>query len=144
MIWDSPLAGKNPALAVRDHPVWESIEPHFRTAEFSAPYGMDANFLVLLYRIRLAADVPFRITSDARDPDGNIGVGKSAHKKRPCKAVDLKVHNSFERMRVVAAAIREGINRVGVYPAADDGSGVVHLDAEVSSDNPSPRLWTDF
>ena len=144
MIWDSPLAGKTESTAGIDHPVWETIQPEFLIEEFSSPYEMDANFLKLLYRIRLGAGVPFRITSDARDPSGSIGVEKSAHKKRPCKAVDLKVKNSFERMRVVASAIRNGINRVGVYPANDDGSGVVHLDAETSGDNPSPRLWTDY
>jgi len=144
MIWDSPLAGKHPSMAGLDHPIWEIIAPEFMIEEFNSPYDMDANFLKLLYRVRLEADVPFRITSDARDPDGNVGVGKSAHKKRPCKAVDLKVKNSFERMRVVASAIRNGINRVGVYPANDDGSGVVHLDAETDPENPSPRLWTSY
>ena len=144
MIWDSPLANKSPSPAGLDHPVWEFIQPEFEITEFNDPYAMDANFLELLHRIRKEAGVPFRITSDARDPDGNVGVGKSAHKKRPCKAVALKVKNSFERMRVVASAIRNGINRVGVYPAKDDGSGVVHLDAEVDPENPSPRLWTSY
>lgn len=139
MHWDSPLAGRHPVLAKADHPVWEEIKQAFKPTEFQRPYDMDAEFLRLLYQIRKDADVPFRLVSDARPPDQDIGADKSAHKKRPCRAVDLKPRNSYERARIVMAAVRRGIVRIGVYP-----TGSLHLDAETHPDNPSPRLWTSY
>lgn len=139
MAWDSPLADKPAALAKAEHPVWGEIAGAFKITEFQRPHEMDVEFLRLLYRVRKDAGVPFRLISDARPPDKDIGADKSAHKKRPCRAVDLKPKNSYERARIVIAAVRHGIVRIGVYP-----TGSLHLDAETHPENPSPRLWTSY
>lgn len=124
--------------------MWHEITPHFGPHEFLAPYEMDVHFLRLLHSTRLAAGVPFRITSDARDPDGSVGASLSAHKKRPCRAVDLHVKSNYERMCVLGAAVANGFVRIGIYPAREDGAGIIHLDAETHPDNPSPRCWTRY
>lgn len=131
--------------ATLDHPVWREIAPQFLPAEFRHPEAMDAAFLRRLARARRRAEVPFRIRSDHRPPDHNARVGgarHSAHLDVPCRAVDLHVASNAERFRVVAALIAEGFERIGVYPAAEGGSGSVHVDA--SQINPGPRLWTRF
>lgn len=149
MHFDSPLAGKPAATATAGHPVWGEIRPDgthggFIASEFQRPEEMDVEFLRLLHRIRHDAGVPMRIISDARPPDQDIGASKSAHKKRPCRAVDLHVINSYERACIVLAAARNGVVRIGVYPGKDGDAGSVHLDAETHAENPSPRIWTRY
>ena len=151
-----PLSGIVAISATLSHPVWREIEPvseavgrdargGFLPTEFDEPAAMDVSFLRLLWRIRQRTEgVPLRIISAARDPFGSTGATKSAHKKRPCRAVDVQVANNLERFLVVRAAILEGIVRIGVYPANEAGRGSIHLDAETSSDNPSPRIWTRY
>ena len=117
----------------------------FKPEELQRPYEMDVWFLYLLFEIRKATgNVPLRIISDARPPDRDIGAAKSAHKKRPCRAVDLKVKNSYERAVILLAAARCGVVRMGVYPGGSGDGGGIHLDAETASDNPSPRIWTKY
>lgn len=147
--WDSPLADVEPERAVQAHPVWAEIAPTedrggFVPGEFNDPWQMDAHFLMTLWLIRQRAGVPMRVISDARDPDGDVGADKSAHKKRPCRAVDLHVTNSYERARIVVAAVREGVVRIGVYPGKASDAGSVHLDGETHPENPSPRIWTRY
>lgn len=144
-----PLEGKPAARAGAGHPVWGEIAPEeefggFVPSEFRNPEEMDVEFLRLLYRIRLDAGVPMRIISDARDPEGDVGASRSAHKKRPCRAVDLHVANSYERARIVLAAAKNGVVRIGVYPGKERDAGSVHLDAETHPENPSPRMWTRY
>lgn len=147
---ESPLHGIAPVRALAFHPVWEEIAPKgdapgFDRSEFTDPDEMDVHFLRLLYKARQVAGVPFRIISSARDPEGSTGASLSAHKKRPCRAVDLQVLNNFERACVVIAAVKVGIVRIGVYPASTaGGKGGVHLDAETHPENPSPRCWTRY
>lgn len=140
----SPLASLKAELAVKDHPVWEEVASHFSPAEFQNPHEMDAHFIRWLYKVRLMAGVPIRVTSDARHPEKDIGAKKSAHKKRPCRAIDCKVKNSYERACVVLAAARCGGVRIGIYPGGSGDGGVVHLDCETASDNQSPRIWTKY
>lgn len=147
--WDSPLAAVPREFATADHPVWREIEPTserggFRFEEFNNPFQMDVAFLRWIWRVRQRAGVAMRPTSDARDPDGSVGAEKSAHKKRPCRAMDFQVANSYQRARVVVAAIREGCVRIGVYPGKAGDGGGLHLDAEDHDDNPSPRIWTRY
>jgi hypothetical protein len=136
----SPLANASPAPAKLGHPVWGEIGDYFQPHEFRNPYEMDVEFLRLLYKIRKRAGVPIRITSDARDPEGDIGADKSAHKKRPCRAIDCKVINSYERWRLVWASVLEGVVRLGVY----GDKPILHIDAETHTDNPSERIWTSY
>lgn len=142
--WDSPLKGHDGERAIQSHPVWAQIRPRdgkggFVRSEFDRPDEMDAGFLSLLYMARLEADVPFRVISDARDPRGDVGAEKSAHKKRPCRAVDLEIRNSYERARIVIACVRVGFVRIGIYPGLS-----VHVDGETDPENPSPRIWTSY
>jgi len=149
MIWDSPLKGIPTVYAAAEHPVWDEVKSDgarggFERHEFQRPDEMDVEFLRLLHKIRLEASVPMRIISDARPPDQDIGASKSAHKKRPCRAVDLKVKNSYERARITAAAILHGIRRWGTYSGDDHDGGGLHIDAETHPENPSPRNWTRY
>lgn len=140
----SPLAGRPPVAAPAVHPVWTEIAPELVPSDFRNPYDMDVEFLRLLSAIRREAEVPMRIISDARDPDGNVGATFSAHKKRPCRAVDIRVHNSYERARIIIAAVRHGVVRFGIYPGKEKDRGSVHIDAETHPENPSPRIWTRY
>lgn len=132
-------------LAKLKHAVWGEIAPELTPKDFRFPARMDVEFLRLLSRTRRRAGVPFRIVSDSRDPAANEAAGgakASAHMEVPCAAVDLRVKNNFERARVVTAAVQEGFERIGIYPAHEDNSGSVHLDASTSK--PRPRFWTRY
>lgn len=140
-----PLHGHRAVRATAGHIVWAEIAPEFHPREFHFPHLMDVEFLRLLSRTRRRAQVPFRLLSDARDPERNAAAGgaeKSAHMEVPCRAVDLHVVNNFERFQVIAAALAEGFQRIGIYPAHEDNSGSIHLDA--SEVNPAPRCWTRY
>jgi hypothetical protein len=140
-----PLEGIAPVAATASHPVWGEISAFFTPREFNYPYRMDVSFLRMLYRIRKAAGVPLRILSDHRPPARNADAGGakgSAHLQSPCRTVDLHVKNNYERARILEAAVLEGIERIGVYPAKEDNSGSLHVDA--SSTHPSPRVWTRY
>jgi hypothetical protein len=140
-----PLQRMPAALALYDHPVWKEIHPLFQPREFRFPYAMDVYFLRLLYATRILAAVPFRPRSDHRPEDQNTaaqGAIGSAHIPLPCRAIDLAIRNNYERFQIVAAAIAQGFERIGIYPAHQDNSGTLHLDA--SSTHPQPRIWTRY
>lgn len=140
-----PLNGVKAQLAVSEHAVWGEIKPELTPGDFRFPHAMDVAFLRLLSRTRRRAGVPFRVVSDYRDPARNAAAGGakgSTHMEHPCRAVDLHVKDNHERMRIVQAAVEEGFLRIGIYPAAEDNSGSVHLDA--SEINPAPRMWTRY
>lgn len=150
----SPLAGIALVSAVEGHPVWQEIAAHFVPSEFNDPYNMDAAYLRLLFKVRVRADVPMHLTSDARDPAGDVGAAKSAHKKRPCRAVDGQVKDeviggaavpaSECLCRIYIAAVQEGLVRFGTYQSGVGLGDIYHLDAETHTDNPSPRWWTKW
>lgn len=153
--WESPLEGVEPETAFENHTVWDQIKKRFKPSEFNRPYSMDIHFLLWLYDVRVDAGVPFGIVSDAREVDGDTGADKSAHKKRPCRAVDIQVYSSLDRAKIVVAAVLHGCRRIGTYPGKDrtgedgwpphakDASGL-HLDCSTHPDNRSPRIWTKF
>jgi len=131
------------------HPVWGEIAPELTPADFNHPYKMHPGFLRRLSRVRRAARVPFRVVSDHRPPTANAAAGGargSAHMGDPCRAVDLRVQSSRERWAIVAAAIAEGIRRIGVYPPTDyqrsqwgKNAGSLHLDD--SPTHPARVMW---
>jgi hypothetical protein len=134
-----------------NHAVWGEIAPELTPKDFNEPEQMDVDFLRLLSRMRRDRDcgVPFRVVSDARDPDGSVGSTQSAHKERPCKAVDLRVLTNAERFKVITTALKHGIVRIGVYPPTEHqratfgkGSGSVHLDA--SAVNAQRVMWMSW
>jgi hypothetical protein len=153
-VLQSPLAGVAPQAAREGHPVWAEIAPHFTPSEFENPHDMDVAFLRWIHKVRLRAGVPMRITSDARDPDGDTGADLSAHKKRPCRAVDGQVRGetvdgvyvppSEVLARVYIAAVLEGGVRFGTYKSSKGLGDVWHIDAETHPENPSPRWWTKW
>lgn len=133
------------SLALKGHEVWKEIAPELTPADFNYPFVMEVAFLRLLSKMRRRAGVPFRVVSDHRPALRNAAAGGakgSAHMQTPCRAVDLKVKNNLERFKVVEAAITHGIQRIGIYPAHEDNSGSVHIDA--SPTHPAPRIWTRY
>lgn len=127
------------------HPVWQEIAPELAPGEFRHPHDMDAGFLRRLARARRQAGVPFRIVSDHRPPEHNRAVGgarTSAHMELPCRAVDLWVESNEERFRVAEALLEAGFTRIGIYPAREDHTGSIHVDASMA--NPAPRMWTRY
>jgi hypothetical protein len=123
--------------------VWAEVAPELTPADFRHPERMDAAFLRRLSGARRRAGVPFRVRSDHRPPEANLRAGgapNSAHRDVPCRAVDLWVHDNEERFHVLEALLAAGFRRIGVYPAREDGSGSLHVDA--SEANPAPRIWT--
>jgi hypothetical protein len=134
-----------------NHAVWGEIAPELTPKDFNEPEQMDVDFLRLLSRMRRDRDcgVPFRVVSDARDPEGSVGSTQSAHKERPCKAVDLRALNNAERWKIVTTALAHGIRRIGIYPPTPGqiaqfgkGSGSVHVDA--STVNAQDRIWMSW
>lgn len=149
---NSPPQYAAPALSTETrpaHPVWAAIAPELTPRDFTAigadPGAMDAGALRLFSKIRRRAGVPFRIRSAYRPPARNAAAGgasASEHMNAPCTAIDLHVRNNYERFRIVQAAIMEGIERIGIYPAAADNSGSVHIDC--GRHNPTSRIWTRY
>lgn len=153
--WKSPLEGVEPELAFENHMVWPQIKRRIRPREFDNPYEMDSHFLLWLFDVREDAGVPFIFISDARDIEGDVGASKSAHKKRPCRAVDLQAYSALDRGKIIVAAVLHGCRRIGTYPGKDrseedgwptyatDAAGL-HLDCSTDPDNRSPRIWTKY
>lgn len=147
----SPLSLANRELAVIGHPVWSELVPFFTPKDFRNPYMMDVEFLRWLVAVRKRADVPMWITSDAREPDSDVGADLTAHKKVPCRAIDGQVRHEWNGMpgseqlaRIVIAAVQLGCVRVGIYKSTKGLGDIYHLDCETHADNPSPRLWTKW
>ena len=146
---ESPLKHISPQSAVVDHPVWREITPEITPSDFNQPFEMDVGFLRWLYKsVRIPAGVPMWFTSDARDPEGDVGAKSSAHKKRPCRAVDFQVRKTWHGMpgseqmaRIIFAAVLGGCVRVGLYQSQSGLGDIGHIDCETHPDNPSPRLW---
>src|SRR5690606_32379317 len=112
-------------------------------------YEMNVETLRRLSKVRRACDVPFRIVSDYRSPGRNKSAGgatRSAHMDSPCHAVDLRVHGSGERFRIVEHAIAAGFRRIGIYQPTSwqarmlgKNAGSVHLDD--SPTHPQGVMW---
>jgi uncharacterized protein YcbK (DUF882 family) len=95
---------------------------------------MDHRFLELLDRIRGDAGIPFRINSGYRTSAHNEDVGgkaNSAHTKG--FAVDIFALSSKDKFTIVSAALRNGVNRIGV------GNTFVHIDTDPSL--PKNVIW---
>jgi len=150
----SPLKGVATAAAREGHPVWAEIAEFFSPTEFTNPWDMDVAYLRWLFRVRKRAGVPMHITSDARDPDSDVGADLTAHKKRPCRAIDGQVRDetigdvlvpaSECLARIYIAAVLEGCVRFGTYRSTKGLGDIYHLDCETHRENPSPRWWTKW
>lgn len=88
---------------------------------------MNPAFLALLDKVREAAGIPLVLNSAYRSPEyekAHGRAGTSAH----CEgwAVDIRCNTSANRYIIVAAALRIGIQRIGI------GKTYVHLDCSPS------------
>lgn len=134
--------------AFAGHAVWGEIAPELTPRDFRHPNKMDVGFLAKLSEARRVAGVPFRVVSDHREP-GQAGVQGSAHEDDPCKCVDLRCINTWERWKIVTALIGVGFERIGIYPPTEwqksrfgKGAGSIHVDD--ATDKPRPRIWTGY
>lgn len=89
-----------------------------------------------------------RVVGDWRPPDADYGATSSAHKSRPCTAVDLRIKNNNERHLLLKAAYAEDCPRIGIYTPTEwqeaqygKGAGSVHLDFSDKPIHPQDRTW---
>lgn len=97
--------------------------------------SMSKALLSVLDNIREEAGIPFVILSSIRCVAHNKSVGgvpSSAHLTG--EAVDIACTNPFYRFKILQAAMKHGIKRIGVY------NGFIHIDVSVSLQN--EVVWT--
>ena len=116
----------------RNHPTPRNIK-FFSISEFDSPdeidsgNNMDLDFLRKLDEAREIAGIPFKVNSGYRSLSHNKkvgGVSNSSHAKIPCCAADINIKGSRDRFLVISAAIKVGINRIGI------GKNFLHLDTD--------------
>lgn len=114
---------------------------YFELHEFDSPdkigsgKNMKQSTLLLLDECREEAGVPFYINSGFRTIKHNIKVGGvygSSHTKG--YAVDISCNNSFNRSKIVKAALKVGFNRIGI------SKDFIHLDNDPMK--PKNVIWT--
>lgn len=96
---------------------------------------MEPEFLFVLDQVRHVAGIPFIVNSGYRCPHHNKDVGGtpgSAHVSG--YAADIKAITADQQFKIVSAALKVGINRIGVAKT------YIHLDADPAK-NPE-RLWS--
>ena len=114
---------------------------NFKASEFTCKCGCGSNnisqtLINTLQRIRDKLGLPITIKSGYRCPSHNKkegGKANSAHVKGT--AVDIKVNktDSAFRYKLIAHALGEGINRIGI------GTDFVHLD--IDRGLPQYQIW---
>ena len=95
--------------------------------------GLSPTLIALLDYARDLAGVPFVITSGFRTTEENRAAGgadNSAHLRG--LAVDLRVHDSASRYKIIRALIKVGFARIVVY----ESDGHVHADIDYALPNP--------
>ena len=109
---------------------------YFSLDEFDSPdeagsgSKMCTCFLKICDKIRADYGKPLRVNSGYRTEKHNAkigGVKNSSHKIG--KAVDFSCTNSGDRMLLLNAIYKNGINRVGV------GKGFIHIDTDSTKSN---------
>ena len=99
---------------------------------------MEPAFLDLMDQIRDAVGEPLTVTSGYRCPKHNAKVSSTGSNGPHVhgRAIDIKADSNL-RYRLVAAALKNGINRIGI------AGSFVHLDNLSSLDGfPEDRIWT--
>lgn len=95
---------------------------------------MDSEFMELLDRLRENAGIPLVLNCAYRSKEYDImknRSGNSAHTKG--KAVDIRCYDSQNRYKILNAALKLGINRIGI------GQNFIHLDND--STLPQNVIW---
>lgn len=79
----------------------------FRPSEFNHPEHMDTEFVRWLDTVRELAQVPFRLTSDARTPTENAAASGSSPRSLHLlgRAVDMKLPRSSAELWSLVAAV---------------------------------------
>ena len=95
---------------------------------------MDEGFLALMDRVRELAGIPLVVSCAYRSKSWELQHGRSgssAHCKG--KAMDIRCNTSQNRYRIVNAALKCGIRRIGI------GQTFIHLDNDTSL--PQNVIW---
>ena len=96
---------------------------------------MDAAFVRVLDRVRERAGIPLVLTSAYRSPEWEVAHGRSGKGDHPQgRGVDVRCGTGASRYKIVAAALAEGINRIGI------GKNYVHLGAGAQG-LPQDVIW---
>jgi len=108
--------------------LWEMMNEYFSPDEFGdgAADGMDDEFMLSLYKFRVAMDNPILI-----HPNGGYATtGHSEHSYHyQGRAIDFHFkYNPVSLRRLVVAAIRCGLHGIGMYPHWKPKPGGFHLD----------------
>lgn len=116
------------------------MSKYFQDAEFArctppcSITQMDGDFLDLMDKVRYMAGIPLVVNSAYRSRSYELSKGRdgnSAHTRG--KALDIRCNTSRNRWKIVNAAIRCGIRRIGI------GKTYVHLDDDASL--PQCVIW---
>lgn len=116
------------------------MSKYFKPAEFNrcspscSIEDMDADFLALLDKVREDAGIPLVLTCAYRSKSYDKAKGRSgnsAHTKG--KGADIKALSNQTRMKIVQAALKNGITRIGI------GKTFVHIDNDKSL--PQGCMW---
>lgn len=102
--------------------------------EGSALENMDFDFITILNKVRHESGVPMRITSGFRTQETNDALEHSVPNSSHLKgiAVDVACDNGIDRQKIVSAAIKNKIRRIGI------GKTFLHLD---SDGDKNPSIW---
>lgn len=118
------------------------MTPHFKEREFDCRcsrcnvtgHAMHVPFVERLERARVAARLPFVITSGARCEEHNAAVGgKDSSSHLRGWAADIACRDALSRWRIVSSLIEAGFHRIGI------AATFVHVDAD--PDLPPNRIW---
>ena len=113
--------------------VLQKMSKYFSPKEFRACAPscdisqMEPGFLDLMDRVREAAGIPLVLNCAYRSREWDLAKGRSgnsAHTRG--RAVDIRCTTSTNRLKIVAAAIACGINRIGI------GKNFIHLDNDTT------------
>ena len=114
------------------------VTPHFKLSELACPccglFNMGREVLRFLEDVRSSFDRDMIVNSGVRCEKHNKKVGgKPDSNHLRGEAVDIKCDNSFLRAKLIRAAIKHGVQGIGVYQT------FIHLD--VAKRPNGPAIW---
>lgn len=119
----------------------KSIYPHFSAEEFEQCVppckwiDMSVKFMNTLEKVRELAGIPFYLNSAFRSAAYENEHGRSGTSMHTFgRAVDIRCNTSQERYKIVDAALKCGIVRIGIGP------NFIHLDNGTNN----PCVWTYY
>lgn len=115
-----------------------AILPDFDIGEFDCPCcgknKMNRVFLWKLQQCRTEAKIPFIITSGYRCKKHNKVVGGKINSEHLTgEAADIVAANSFDRFKIIDAALKTGFRRIGI------GEDFIHLGSSLYL--PQQVIW---